>query len=310
MNHIPVLLKESVHSLNIKKNGIYIDATYGCGGHTKLILSKLGNYGRIYAIDCDIKTILKYKIMDNRIIYIHNKFSNLKLILNKMIGKIDGIFFDLGISSFQLNNPKRGFSYMSNGPLDMRINQNNKITALNLLKNISEKKISEILKNYGEERYHKKIAYNIKKYILKNKLHNTYDLSNLICSTIIKNNKFKHPAKRSFQAIRIFLNKEIEELKKVLNISLELLKKNGIISIISFHSIEDRIIKNFMKKHSPYYKGNINSKLPLTEKEINYLYYKNNKFKLKIINRVFPSKNEIFKNPRARSAILRIAKKI
>ncbi|QJC38070.1 16S rRNA (cytosine(1402)-N(4))-methyltransferase RsmH [Enterobacteriaceae endosymbiont of Donacia marginata] len=309
MNHIPVLLKESIQSLNIKNNGMYIDATYGCGGHTKLILSKLGNYGRIYAIDCDIKTILKHKIIDNRIVYINNNFSNLKSILDNKIGKIDGILFDLGISSFQLNNPQRGFSYMFNGPLDMRINQKKEETAYTLLKNINEKKLSEILKKYGEEKYHKKIAYNIKKYILHKKLNNTQDLSTLICS-INKKSKFKHPAKRSFQAIRIFLNKEIEELKKALNNSLKLLKKGGILSIISFHSIEDRIIKYFMKKNSILYKKNIHHKLPLTEKEINNFYYKNNKIKLKIISRIFPSKKEIFKNPRSRSAILRIAEKI
>ncbi|QJC37256.1 16S rRNA (cytosine(1402)-N(4))-methyltransferase RsmH [Enterobacteriaceae endosymbiont of Donacia thalassina] len=309
MKHIPVLLKESIDSLNIKNNGIYIDATYGCGGHTKLILSKLGNYGRIYAVDCDLSTILKHKIEDSRIIYIHDNFSNLKVILKNQIGKIDGILFDLGISSFQLNNSQRGFSYMSNGPLDMRLNQKKGITAFNLLKNANEKKISEILKIYGEEKNHKKIAYNIKKCILDNKLFNTKDLSYLICS-INKNSKFKHPAKRSFQAIRIFLNKEIDELKKVLNITLELLKKDGIISLISFHSIEDRIIKYFMKKNSILYKKNIQNKLPLTEKEINTFFYKKKKIKLKIIDRIFPNKKEILNNPRARSAILRIAKKI
>ncbi|QJC33224.1 16S rRNA (cytosine(1402)-N(4))-methyltransferase RsmH [Enterobacteriaceae endosymbiont of Donacia clavipes] len=309
MNHIPVLLKESINSLNIKDDGIYIDATYGCGGHTKLILSKLGINGRIYAVDCDITTILKHKILDKRIIYIHNNFSNLKFILNNKIGKIDGILFDLGISSFQLDNPKRGFSYIFNGPLDMRINQNQNINAYKLLQDINEKKLSEILKIYGEEKFHKRIAYNIKKYLLSNKLNNTKDLSYSICSAFNKKNKFKHPAKRSFQAIRIFLNKEIEELKKVLNISLDLLKKNGIISIISFHSLEDRIIKNFMKKNSSYNKDIIR-KIPLTENEINNLYFKNNNLKLKIIDRIFPSKNEILTNLRSRSAILRVAKRI
>ncbi|QJC32816.1 16S rRNA (cytosine(1402)-N(4))-methyltransferase RsmH [Enterobacteriaceae endosymbiont of Donacia semicuprea] len=309
MNHIPVLLKESIDSLNIKDNGTYIDATYGCGGHTKLILSKLGINGRIYAIDCDITTILKHKILDKRIIYIHNNFSNLKFFLNNEIGKIDGILFDLGISSFQLDNPKRGFSYIFNGPLDMRINQNQNINAYKLLQDINEKKLSEILKIYGEERFHKRIAYNIKKYLLNNKLNNTKDLSYSICSAFNKKNKFKHPARRSFQAIRIFLNKEIEELKKVLNISLDLLKKNGIMSIISFHSLEDRIIKNFMKKNSSYNK-NIIRKIPLTENEINNLYFKKKNLKLKIINRIFPNKNEILTNLRSRSAILRVAKKI
>ncbi|QJC33627.1 16S rRNA (cytosine(1402)-N(4))-methyltransferase RsmH [Enterobacteriaceae endosymbiont of Donacia provostii] len=307
MVHIPVLLKESIKSLNIKHNGTYIDATYGCGGHTKLILSKLSKYGKIYAIDRDIKTLSKYKILDKRITYINDNFSNLKYFLKNKIGKIDGILFDLGISSFQLENPERGFSYMYNGPLDMRINQNEKVTAYNLLNNINVKKLSYILKTYGEEKYHKKIAFYIKKYILKKKLNSTHDLSNLICSIINKKNKFKHPAKRSFQAIRIFLNQEIKELKKALNISLKLLKLGGIISIISFHSIEDRIIKLFMRKNSSY-QNKINSKLPLTEKQINNFCQK--KLQLKIIGKIFPKKNEILKNSRSRSAILRIAQKI
>ncbi|QJC36032.1 16S rRNA (cytosine(1402)-N(4))-methyltransferase RsmH [Enterobacteriaceae endosymbiont of Donacia cincticornis] len=307
MSHIPVLLKESINSLNIKKNGTYIDATYGCGGHTKLILSKLNNQGKIYAIDRDRKTLLKYQILDKRIIYINDNFSNLQKLFNNKRGIIDGILFDLGISSFQLDNPKRGFSYMLNGPLDMRINQNEKITAYDLLKNINVKKLSEILKIYGEEKFHKKIAYNIKKYISNNKLNNTHDLSSII-SIVSKRNKFKHPAKRSFQAIRIFLNKEIEELKKGLDISLKLLKTGGIMSIISFHSLEDRIIKLFMKKHSSY-QNQIN-KLPLTDKQMNIFYSRNKKLTLKIIGKIFPKKNEILKNLRSRSAILRIAQKI
>ncbi|QJC34842.1 16S rRNA (cytosine(1402)-N(4))-methyltransferase RsmH [Enterobacteriaceae endosymbiont of Donacia piscatrix] len=308
ISHIPVLLEESINSLNIKKNGTYIDATYGCGGHTKLILSRLNNQGKIYAIDRDLKTLLKHKILDKRIIYINNNFSKLQNLFKNKTDIIDGILFDLGISSFQLNNPKRGFSYMFNGPLDMRINQNEKITAHDLLKHINVKKLSKILKIYGEEKYHKKIAYNIKKYIFNNKLNNTRDLSYVI-SIVNKKNKFKHPAKRSFQAIRIFLNKEIEELKKGLNISLKLLKIGGIISIISFHSIEDRIIKKFMKKHSSY-QNQINNKLPLTKKQIDNFYTKNKKLTLKIIGRIFPNKNEILKNSRSRSAILRIAQKI
>ncbi|QJC31584.1 16S rRNA (cytosine(1402)-N(4))-methyltransferase RsmH [Enterobacteriaceae endosymbiont of Donacia tomentosa] len=308
MNHIPVLLKESIKNLNIKNNGTYIDATYGCGGHTKLILSKLNNDGRIFAIDCDNQTIIMNKIIDKRIFYINEKFSNLEYIINKkFIGKIDGILFDLGISSFQLNNPLRGFSFMNNGPLDMRMNQNSKLTAYDLLKITSEIKLSCILKKYGEEKFHKKIAFNIKKYILNNKLSSTQDLSNLICSIIPKKNRFKHPATRSFQAIRIFLNKELDELKTALHVSLKLLKKGGILCVISFHSLEDRIVKHFIKKYSSY---NIYSNLPLTETEINNLYYINNKFRLKIVNRIFPSQKEIFNNPRSRSAILRVAKKI
>ncbi|WP_168867491.1 16S rRNA (cytosine(1402)-N(4))-methyltransferase RsmH [Enterobacteriaceae endosymbiont of Plateumaris braccata] len=312
IKHIPVMLKESINSLNVKKNGIYIDATYGCGGHTKLILSKLGEKGRIYAVDCDIKTILFNKIIDKRIIYINEKFSNLINILDsKVLGTIDGILFDLGFSSFQLNDPKRGFSFISNGPLDMRFNQSNGITAAQWIQKVSKDKLSYVLKKYGEEKFAKKIACNIKQYIKKNKLNNTIDLSKLICSIVYKfkknKKKYKHPATRSFQAIRIFINKELEELKKALYNSLRILKKGGIISVISFHSLEDRIIKKFMKMHSinndKYHFG-----VPLTEKEINNLSKKN--YKLKIINRIFPNPKEIYNNPRSRSAILRVGQKI
>ncbi|QJC28550.1 16S rRNA (cytosine(1402)-N(4))-methyltransferase RsmH [Enterobacteriaceae endosymbiont of Plateumaris consimilis] len=312
IKHLPVMLQESINSLNIKKNGIYIDATYGCGGHTKLILSKLGSKGRIYAVDCDIKTILINKIIDKRIIYINEKFSNLINILDtKVLGTIDGILFDLGLSSFQLNDPKRGFSFIEDGPLDMRFNQKNGITAAKWIQRVSEDKLSYVLKNYGEEKFAKKIAYNIKQYIIKNKLNSTDDLSKLICSIIYKFKKnkkrFKHPATRSFQAIRIFINKELEELKKALYNSLIILRKGGIISVISFHSLEDRIIKKFMKIHSinnnKYHFG-----VPLTEKEINNL--SKNNYKLKIINRIFPNSKEIYDNPRSRSAILRVGQKI
>ncbi|QJC29882.1 16S rRNA (cytosine(1402)-N(4))-methyltransferase RsmH [Enterobacteriaceae endosymbiont of Plateumaris sericea] len=312
IKHLPVMLKESVDSLNIKENGIYIDATYGCGGHTKLILSKLGKKGRIYAIDCDIKTILINKILDKRIIYINEKFSNLINILDSQIlGKIDGILFDLGFSSFQLNNPKRGFSFMFDGPLDMRFDQNHGITAAQWIQQVSKNKLAYVLKKYGEEKFANIIAYNIKKYIIKNKINKTSHLSKLICSIIYKfktnKKRFKHPATRSFQAIRIFINKELEELKKALFNSLSILKKGGILSVISFHSLEDRIVKRFMKINSinnnQYY-----SRIPLTEKEINIL--SKNNYKLKIINRIFPSSKEIYSNPRSRSAILRIGKKI
>ncbi|WP_246225644.1 16S rRNA (cytosine(1402)-N(4))-methyltransferase RsmH [Enterobacteriaceae endosymbiont of Plateumaris rustica] len=311
IKHLPVMLKESINSLNVKKNGIYIDATYGCGGHTKLILSKLGKRGRIYAIDCDIKTILVNKIFDKRIIYINTKFSNLINILDtKILGKIDGILFDLGFSSFQLNDPKRGFSFMIDGLLDMRFDQKNGITAEQWIKKVSQDELAFVLKNYGEEKFAKKIAFYIKQYVIKNKLNKTSNLSRLICSVLYKYNKnkkrLKHPATRSFQAIRIFINKELEELKKALFNSLIILKKGGIISVISFHSLEDRIIKNFMKIYSMNDK--CYSNFPLTEKEINNL--SKNNYKLKVIDRIFPSYKEIYDNPRSRSAILRVGQKI
>ncbi|QJC30762.1 16S rRNA (cytosine(1402)-N(4))-methyltransferase RsmH [Enterobacteriaceae endosymbiont of Macroplea appendiculata] len=306
MSHKPVLLKEIINSLHIKKNGIYIDATYGCGGHTKEILKNLGPLGKVYAIDYDSQSIDKYKINDQRITYINKQFSNLKKICLKynVTQKIDGIIFDLGISSYQLYNPMRGFSFMSHGPLDMRINTKQGITAYDLLKKIKLKELSFILKKYGEEKFHNKIAKKIKQYIMFNQLNNTYDLSKLVCSIVKKYNK--HPATRTFQAIRIYLNNELKELHKALNNTLDILKIGGILSVISFHSLEDRIVKTFMKKFSSI---NIcNLKIPLNDIELAYFF--KNKCQLKIINRIFPTKLEINNNYQARSAILRIAQKI
>ncbi|QJC30338.1 16S rRNA (cytosine(1402)-N(4))-methyltransferase RsmH [Enterobacteriaceae endosymbiont of Neohaemonia nigricornis] len=310
MIHIPVLLKEAIKNLNIKHNGIYIDATYGCGGHTYAILQKLGPLGKVYAIDRDNCTIIQNKIHDKRIIYIYDNFSNLQNICCKynILGKVDGILFDLGLSSFQLNNPDRGFSFMLNGPLDMRMNQKDNITAYTFLKNINQDKLSHILKIYGEERFHKKIAIKIKKYISFNNLNSTHDLSNIIRSTIFLNKKYnKHPATRTFQAIRIVINNELEELKQALYHTLKILKIGGILSVISFHSLEDRIVKKFMTKYSKINDDFL--KIPFNILEINN--FNNIKYiKLKIINRVFPNKDEIFLNPRSRSAILRIAQRV
>lgn len=271
------------------------------------MLKKIGAKGKLYAIDIDPNSKKEAdKISDRRFNFYNGSFSEVisSLKKEKIINKVDGILLDLGVSSLQLNNPKRGFSYVYDGPLDMRMNQNVGITAsMWLLKN-KEKKIADVLKKFGEERYAKKIARSI---VAKNRISPITRTKEL--SEIIKKNrpfnKFKHPARCSFQAIRIYLNQELTELKKVLNNSLKILSSKGRLAVISFHSLEDRIVKRFFVNHSKK-SFSIPKTLPLTEKQIKK--FKKNDFK--IIGRIFPSLNEIKKNYRSHSAILRIVEKI
>ncbi|QCI17051.1 16S rRNA (cytosine(1402)-N(4))-methyltransferase RsmH [Buchnera aphidicola (Aphis helianthi)] len=304
IKHIPVMTEEIIESLKIQENGIYIDSTFGMGGHSIEILKKLGKKGKLYAIDKDLNSVLiGNKIQDQRFCIIHDTFSN---ILNyakskQIVGKVDGILFDLGVSSLQIEDYQRGFSFKKNGPLDMRMNQNCGITASDWIFKSDIKKIICVLKNFGEERFAKKIAYAIKNYNKRKKITETLELVNIIKRSIPIKNIFKHPARRTFQAIRIYINQELEEIKNALKDTLKILKPGGRIIVISFHSLEDRIIKKFMIKNSV--KEIIPYGMPITEKEIEKLKI----CKLKIINRLFPSFEEIKKNPRARSSILRTA---
>ncbi|QFQ32064.1 16S rRNA (cytosine(1402)-N(4))-methyltransferase RsmH [Buchnera aphidicola] len=304
IKHIPVMKKELIESLKIEENGIYIDSTFGMGGHSLEILKKLGEKGKLYAIDKDFNSVLiGKKIQDKRFYITHNNFSK---ILNyarseKIIKKVDGILFDLGISSLQIEDYKRGFSFKRNGPLDMRMNQTCGITASDWIFQANTEKIIFVLKNFGEERFAKKIAYAIKDYNRKKKITETLELVNIINKAIPKKNIFKHPARRTFQAIRIYINQELEEIKNALEDSLKILKPGGRITVISFHSLEDRIIKKFMIKHSS--KASVPYGMPITEKEIDKLKI----CKLKIIHRILPTCEEIQKNPKSRSSILRTA---
>lgn len=306
--HVPVLLKQSIKSLKIIKNGIYIDATFGSGGHSRSILKKLNCHGKLYAIDKDPQSIkIAHKIKDKRFTFIQGSFSNIKKFCKKhnIIKKVNGILLDLGISSVQLDDPNRGFSFKKDGPLDMRINQKKGISAAQWLIKSKKKKIENILKKYGEERYYKKIAYNIYKRNNIQPILRTSDLYNLI----LKSTPYqkKNPARRSFQAIRIYLNKELKELKKVLLETIKVLSPGGILSVISFHSLEDKIIKKFMFKNSRKI-PNIPKNIPLTYQELKKMHKK--KYKFKIFKKIFPTKKEILHNSRSRSAILRSAKLI
>ncbi|QCI17624.1 16S rRNA (cytosine(1402)-N(4))-methyltransferase RsmH [Buchnera aphidicola (Acyrthosiphon lactucae)] len=304
IKHIPVMKKELIQSLKIKKNGIYIDSTFGTGGHSNEILKKLGKDGKLYSIDRDpIAFSIGNAIKDSRFHIINDNFSKLLDYAKnkKIIGKVNGIIFDLGVSSLQIDNHKRGFSFKKDGPLDMRMNPNYGISASEWLFKSSVEKISFVLKNFGEERFSKKIAYAIKNANQKKKINSTLELANIIRKAIPIKNKFKHPARRSFQAIRIYINQELEEIKKALESTLKILSPGGRISILSFHSLEDRIVKRFIMENST--KATVPYGMPITEKQLNNLKI----CKLKIINRMIPNQSEINNNPRARSSILRVA---
>ncbi|WP_367680235.1 16S rRNA (cytosine(1402)-N(4))-methyltransferase RsmH [Candidatus Fukatsuia anoeciicola] len=305
--HISVLLNEAVDTLNIRDNGIYIDATFGCGGHARKILSQLSREGHLIAIDCDSQAIATAKsIIDSRFTIIHGSFSNLVQYMRQrnLIGHIDGILFDLGVSSPQLDNPQRGFSFMRNGPLDMRMDPSRGISAAQWLLKAEINEITWVLKTFGEERFAKQLAHAIVKCNRQQPITKTFELAHLITNTIPWYKKHKHPATLSFQAIRIYLNKELEEITKALEATLEILAPQGRLSVISFHSLEDRIVKNFIRQHS---RGQqIPSGLPLTEIQLHKLYRRD----LKSFKKIMPSKKEVKINPRARSSVLRFAEKL
>lgn len=310
--HITVLLNEAVAGLALKEQGIYIDGTFGRGGHSRLILSQLSEQGRLIAIDRDPRAIEEAnKIKDKRFQIVHHSFSHMAEICRDydLVGKIDGILLDLGVSSPQLDTPERGFSFMNDGPLDMRMDTSKGICAKDWLEQVSVEDLAWVLKTFGEERFAKKIAQGIVAYNQQAKqqgrqgLVSTLQLAQLIADLVPFKDKYKHPATRSFQAIRIFINNELGELERVLASAVSVLAPQGRLAIISFHSLEDRMVKHFMRKQS---KGeNLPKGLPLREDQIQRHQT------LKLIGKaIMPSEQEIQVNPRSRSAVLRIAEKL
>ena len=294
---------ESIEGLNIRPNGIYVDATFGRGGHTSGILKRLGESGKVIAFDQDIDAVsyAKSNFMDSRLSVIHSNFSQLSDELDRLdlLGKIDGVLMDLGISSPQLDNADRGFSFNRDGPLDMRMNQTQGLTAAEWLKQSSENEIADALYLYGDEKKSRIIAATIKKYQQNKDINSTTELANLI-DTVVRPGKNKHPATRSFQAIRIVINDELKQLTSALDQTIDILAPKGRLSIISFHSIEDRIVKQFIRKHS---------RPKETPRGLPVISQGDDDCILNDLEKLKPTKNEITKNRRSRSAILRLAEK-
>ena len=297
------MFSESIDGLDIHTNGIYVDATFGRGGHTQGILDQVGDSGQVIAFDQDIDAIdfANSNFNDPRLSVIHSNFSKLNNELEglNLIGKIDGILMDLGVSSPQLDHAERGFSFNKDGDLDMRMDQTQPLTAAQWLKESSEVEIADALYLYGEEKRSRIIATTIKKYQKSNEIKTTLDLANLI-SSVVRSGKNKHPATRSFQAIRIVINDELKQLSEALEQTIKALTINGRLSVITFHSIEDRIVKQFIRKYS---------RPKEAPKGLPIRTNKGNQCLLKDLGKIKPSEQEIMTNRRSRSAILRLAQK-
>ena len=308
--HYTVLLEETVESLGIKPDGIYVDCTLGGAGHSNLIASKLSEKGRLIGIDRDEYALEKARERLSKysdiVTLLHGNFVDAPKMLEEMgISEIDGVIADLGVSSFQLDNADRGFSYMQNAPLDMRMNRRDSFTAFDVVNKYSEKELSRIIDMYGEERFASSIARKIVKYRTENKdIETTFELSDIIRSAIPAKNKADgpHPAKRTFQAIRIEVNGELDVIAECINGMFPMLKKGGRMSVITFHSLEDRIVKHtFLDKTS----GCVCPKdFPVCvcgKKPTGVVITK---------KPILPSERELEENPRSRSAKLRICEKL
>ena len=255
-SHQAVLLSEAVAALMMKVDGIYIDCTFGRGGHCIEILKRLGSDGRILALDQDPQAIAYGKNLfssEKRVLLEQCNFSEIFKIANKYRfgGKVNGILFDLGVSSPQLDDPKRGFSFMHDGPLDMRMNNSEGPSAAQWLQTVSVSELEKVLKNYGQERYAKKIAVALIHQRDACPLETTRQLADLVQKVIGRSREQKHPATRTFQAIRIFINKEIDVLESALNNCVELLEQSGRLLVITFHSLEDRLVKKIVAQTQP-----------------------------------------------------------
>lgn len=303
MTHQTVLLQEAIEALNIDSNGIYVDTTFGRGGHSRAILAQLSEQGRLIVFDKDPEAIeAAYALQDPRITVIHDSFSELTRHLSALDleGKINGILLDLGVSSPQLDQAERGFSFRYQGPLDMRMDNSQGMTAAEWLNSAEEKAIADVLWRYGEERFSRRIARKIVQAREESPLKTTNDLVQLIEQAIPKRDIHKHPATRSFQAIRIFINQELQALETLLPAAVAALAKGGRLAVISFHSLEDRIVKQFIQREA---KGpDVPSYIPLKASEIQAKLKKVGKF-------ILPNEAELQQNPRARSAKLRVAEK-
>lgn len=307
--HISVLLNESVQFMNPKPGEIFVDGTLGGAGHSLAFLGKLLPGGKLIGIDQDVTALKnaeeKLKEYKENILLVHDNFQNLGKIINEMYPEgVDGIFLDIGVSSPQIDTPERGFSYMHDAPLDMRMNQDEAIDAKYIINNYSVEELHRIIKKYGEENWAKRIAEFIAEKRKEKPVETTGELVKIIEAAIPKaaREKGSHPAKRTFQALRIEVNKELEVLEKVIDDSIKILKSGGRLGIITFHSLEDRIVK---EKFNYYEKDCIcPPEFPICNCD--------KKREVKILSRkpIVPSEEETMHNPRAKSAKLRVLKKI
>lgn len=302
--HISVLLHEAVDALNIREDGVYVDCTFGRGGHSRQILSRLGVNGRLIALDRDLAAIsAASQIQDPRFQIEHSGFSGLKQVLEALgVEKVDGVLLDIGVSSPQIDEAERGFSFRRNGPLDMRMDQTKGQTAAQYLASVSEKNLGEVIKHYGEERFAKQIARAIiEKRTSGSPIETTRQLAEIVASTVFKTEPGQDPATRTFQALRIFLNQELEELSLTLPQCADALAPQGRLAVISFHSLEDRIVKRFIRDQQD--RDQLPSRFPVRADQLPPSRM------LSVGKAIRASAAEVRANPRSRSAVLRVAER-
>src|SRR5229473_409092 len=301
--HRPVLAVEAIEALAVRAEGIYIDGTFGRGGHSRAILNRLGPQGRLVALDRDPQAVAAARdLRDDRFMFLKHNFGTLSAALGAAgVRSAHGMLFDLGISSPQLDDPARGFSFRADGPLDMRMDPGEGVSAAQWLATAEEQEIRRVIRNYGEERFAKQIAAAIVAARSRGPIVRTRQLADLVGQAVRTREPGQDPATRTFQALRIHLNRELEEVSLMLPQALAALKPSGRLIVISFHSLEDRIVKNFMRGAA---RPTLPERLPLRARELPAP-------RLRVIGRpAKPDAEEVKSNPRARSAVLRVAEKL
>lgn len=312
LTHIPVLLHECMDGLNIKADGVYIDGTFGRGGHSRQILSKLGPNGRLIGLDRDLTAVAVGRELekeDQRFSIVHTPFSRLAEVCEELglTGKIDGILLDIGVSSPQLDDGERGFSFDKEGPLDMRMDQSAEKSAKTVIAEYDDKQLAYIFKVYGEERFATKVARAIVRRREEQAFTTTKDLAQVIAAAIPGKPTPKHKATRCFQALRIEVNSELDELKQALKSAIGVLAPHGRLCVISFHSLEDRIVKTFFREESEGEK--VPSSVPLTSAELDRLRRQTATLDT-VGHAIKASDEELAANVRSRSATLRVAERL
>lgn len=305
--HRTVLLDEAVDALVTRLDGVYVDGTFGRGGHSRAVLACLGDAGRLIAFDKDPRAIeTAESIEDARFEIVHDSFAAMKGALDaRGVGRVSGVLLDLGVSSPQVDDPARGFSFRANGPLDMRMDPTRGESAAEWLARASVQELTEVIRDYGEERF----AFQIAKAIVARRaesdrlgpLDSTGELAQIVGHVVKTREKGKDPATRTFQAIRIHINQELADLQVVLEAALSLLEQGGRLVVISFHSLEDRIVKRFLQAHASA--PAVDRRLPIRAADLPSP-------PLKLLGRMFPNDAEVAANPRARSAVMRIAERV
>ena len=304
--HRTVLLDEAVDALDLagpRADGIYIDGTFGRGGHSRLILSRLGEKGRLIAFDKDLQAIATARqIADPRFSIVHDSFASMgSALAGEGIAHVDGILLDLGISSPQVDDAARGFSFRNDGPLDMRMDTTRGISAAEWIATATEQQLEKVIRDYGEERF----AFQIAKAIVARRavepISSTRQLAAIVADAVKTREKGKDPATRTFQAVRIFINKELEDLEAGLSAAYAMLKAGSRMSVISFHSLEDRMVKQFLASKA---------KVPQPDRRLPIRAVDLPQPQMKLIAKIKPSDAEVSSNPRARSAVLRVAERL